>query len=1506
MDPLSLFHPRISQWFSENVGAPTEVQKQAWPSIAAGEHLLVSAPTGSGKTLAAFLWALNQLVIGTWDTGHLHVLYVSPLKALNNDVQRNLLGPLSRLKQVFESAGETFPSIRVFTRSGDTPQSERLRMQRHPPEILITTPESLNLLLSSLGGRNVLAGLSTVILDEIHAVIGTKRDVHLITAVDRLVRLSGEFQRIALSATIRPLEAVSGFIGGYRLEGNPAHPKYVPRSVTTICSEESKDYDIQVRFPQEVVDPWNKKSVWDSLAGEFKNIIGRNRSTLLFVNSRRLCEKITYKINLGEDRAIAYSHHGSLSREIRGEVERRLKAGELKAIVATNSLELGIDIGALDEVVLIQSPPSISSAIQRIGRAGHQVGQISRGTLFPTHSQDFLEAAVLAQAVLDQDIEAVRPVECPLDVLAQIIVSMAGTETWDLDSLYAQLRTSYPYRTLSRDHFDLVLNMLAGRYADTRIRELKPRVSIDRLDNTVAARKGALLSLYGSGGMIPDRGYFHLRRHDTNARIGELDEEFVWEARIGQTITIGTQNWRIERITHNDVFVTPAHPKAMATPFWRGEENNRHFHFSDRIARFLEKADANLGDPDYARILQQENRMDASSAGQLIEFLKEQKEATGCSLPHRHHLLLEFVHSGPGGAPGNQVVMHTMWGGRVNRPFGMALGAAWEARFGRRVEMFTSNDCIALVLPHEVSAEELLSLVTVATVETWLRSRLEKSGFFGARFRECSGRALLLTRDKFNERMPLWMSRLRSQRLLDSVSAYEDFPVLLETWRTCLKDEFDLENLKKLLAELETGAITWSVARTGRPSPMARSVSWRQVNEYMYMGDGADSGRASRLRDDLIRDVVFSPDMRPSIAPDLIERFEMKRRRLSPGYAPDTPRDLLDWVKERWVLPESEWKRLLEAVRRDRGPDLDTVLEPVAGKLVRLFPPEASQPLVAAMELVPAVLHALSPGSDHVPMEPLAPGGSVWSVRGKDSSDPEKDAAELLTTLLGEWLRFHGPVTVEFIATSLGVHRQRLSLALEELLDSKQLVSGILVSDRDEELVCDSENFEILLRMARSENIPAFHPLEPEWLPVFLADFQGVAKPARDSEALYERVEQLLCYFAAAESWETEILPARAHPYNTDTLDKMLRETELAWIGGKGHKVAFYFDPDLDLMREEQGVTGARDLADTDRGAKNGDSSDTTDSKALFPDPMGRYDFSTMLRASGRSPGDLVRYLWQEVWEGRVSNDTFSVLRRGIEHQFEPEPALSETANRAQRRHGMGRRSAFSRWKSALPMAGSWFRIPSSDLEADPVETEERNKDRVRLLLDRYGILFRELLLNEVQAFRWPHLFRSLRLMELSGELLSGCFFEGIPGPQFISHKAFRALERALPDDRIFWINAADPASLCGVPLDGLKAGLPRRIGSTHLVYKGRELEVISQRNGKILTFRVPPDDPRMQEYLGFLHHLLRRPFQPLRQIIIETVNDEEAYRSPYVDPLRTGFDAVVDYKRVVLYRRVA
>jgi len=1499
---LTQFHPLITRWFQKRIGRPTDVQQRAWPKIAAGDHLLITAPTGSGKTLTAFLWALNQLITGQWPTGQTSVLYVSPLRALNYDIQRNLFSPLEELRDLCQRTGENFPDIRVLTRSGDTPQSDRRQMLRYPPEILITTPESLNLLLSSKGGRSILTGLSTVILDEIHAVFGTKRGVYLMTAVDRLVRLSGEFQRIALSATIQPLGVVAEFVGGLKMSNESGTPRYTPRPVAIVSSNVKKDYHLRVSFSQGATSPERESSIWDPLVNNLKKIIGENRSTLIFVNSRRLCEMLTLRINQDEEEPIAYAHHGSLSLEIRTEVERRLKAGLLKAIVATNSLELGIDIGALDEVVLVQSPFSISSTIQRVGRSGHQVNQISRGSLFPTHPKDLLEAAVLAPAILSHDVESFKMVQSPLDVLAQVIVSMVGVETWDIDRLHTDLKASYPYRNLSREEFDLVLNMLAGRYADSRIRELKPLISVDRIDNTVSARRGALQTLYLSGGVIPDRGYFHLRHLQTNARIGELDEEFVWEATVGDTFSLGTQNWRIERITHNDVFVLSGSPKAAAAPFWKGEENGRDFHFSNRIGQFLEEADGCLDDPDFADSLERKSCMEGEAVSELLKFLKKQKEVTGCSLPHRHHLVVEFVSAGPGGTP--QVVIHTLWGGRVNRPLAMALDAAWEDQFGYRPEIYVSNDSIVLQLPHETSAEELLSLVSSTRVEFLLRTRLEGSGFFGARFRECAARALLLPKGKFNQRMPLWLSRLRSQRLLEAVMRYEDFPILLETWRTCIQDEFDLERLKQVLTELEGGSISWTEVHTSHPSPFAQSDWWRQVSQYMYMDDSLKPDKRSRLRESLLREVVFTPGLRPTVSRRVIERFEMKRKRLSPGYSPQTARELLDWVVERVAIPKDEWEDLLEAIQRDHGVDPETFLDQIKDRLMRFQPPEAAAPLVAAREILAQITTMYGPGKP-IRIEPstIVPFPAESPASRSDLEEPEESAA-----LLWQWLQFYGPVTVEFVRKTLGIEGERLQLALEDLIDSRKVVQGQLVTGGELNEICDSENFEILLRHARIEAVPSFEPLGIEWLPLFLVDYQGITKPQEGPQegidGLHTCLGQLVCYPAEAELWESEIFPSRLHPYDPSWLDSLMQEGSLFWLGSEGHHITFCFESDIDLLQEDS--TGETDSYSNGRDRPSIKSSHPGIDflNSLFRDSAARYGFSTLLRLSKSSDAETARRLWDEVWQGRITNDTFITLRRTIMNRFDLQHMIAENVKRTRNRISRRRRLSLVEEKESHPFVGNWHLIPRPELPDDLLETEERRKDRVRLLLDRYGVLFRELLQKEWSTLRWSAIFRALRIMELSGEVISGIFFHGIPGPQFISQKAFRRLQQNLPEETIFWINAADPVSLCGVQMDGLRGMLPPRVASTHLVYRGKNLKVVSKRNGKDLSFLVPYNDPDLPNYFISLHHLLTRKFQPLRRIMIETINDEKATESLYIPALRTAFDVSVDPKEVVLFRK--
>ena len=1215
-----------------------------------------------------------------------------------------------------------------------------------------------------------------------------------------------------------------------------------------------------------------------------------------------------------------------------------------------------------------------------------------------------------------------HPVISPLDVLAQIIVSMTGVETWNLDDLYARLKTSYPYQSLSRRQFDLVIEMLAGRYAGSRLRELKPRVAVDKLENTVTARKGALQAVYFSGGTIPDRGYFHLRHNESGARIGELDEEFVWEASIGQVFTLSTQNWKIERITHNDVFVTPARPGAAAPPFWKAEENLRDSHFSERIADFLEAAEELLEDPEVkafpgktpildtsaverlagllsARpsllhprgLLFTLQSLDRSAVERLITFLMRQKEATGRPLPHRRHLLIEYIRSAPGGYPGNQIVLHTIWGGRINRPFAMAVEAAWEDRYGYRPELYPGNDSIMLQLPHEAGGEEILSLVTSANFSGLVRKKLEGSGFFGARFRECAGRALLLTRRRLNERMPLWVSRLRSQRLLDSVLQYEDFPILLEAWRTCLKDELDLEGLAKVLADLESGIITWSEARTGHPSPMAQSITWGQINQYMYMDDQSRSGKGSKLRADLLHEVVSIPELRPAVSVELAERFELKRQRLSPGYSPDSAPDLIEWVKERLLLPESEWERLLGAMRRDHGLDPETVLASIAARLARINPPNAAEPLIVALENLPRISLGLHWDIGSLPASRLDSGETFQALQlrnilsqledsepayedhsvtpagllsrgpeGRWVSEPaSEDQDELFTAIFSEWLQFYSPRSMEFVRSTLGLDNDRLAGAVEALIDAERLVSGRLKENDRQDSICDSRNYEVMLRLSRAAAIPAFSALGIDRLQPFLAEWQGLVTPESEAglDGLFRRIEQLVSYPAPADLWETEVFPARLKPYDLSWLDSIMQQSDLRWVGMSGRRVAFSFEPDLDLLQEEgagEGIavqageavslseeslltspaakvfrtpeegrgfrkpllrlvpSSVKDTANDSKPAAGeqpalkmqsefeGIETDA-DFARLFPNPAIRYNFSTLVGLSNTRPAGLADMLWKEVWLGKLTNDTFASLRHGIENNFRVSDAAAPMAGGSRRRR-YSRRTGFSMWKGSLPMAGNWMRIRWPEREDDLLERAERGKERVRLLLDRYGILFRELLQNELPAFSWGNIFRSLRLMELSGEVLTGYFFQGVPGPQFISHDAFRMLQRKFPEDSVYWICATDPASVCGIRLDALKGKLPRRVPGTHLVYHGSRLVMESRRSAKTLIFHVPETDPHLQSYLGLLHHLLTRRFQPMRRIVIETsttISLTDLQRH-----LSKQFDVVYDGSKLYVYTK--
>jgi ATP-dependent helicase Lhr and Lhr-like helicase len=1433
---VEIFHPLIQRWFDSKFKTPTNIQSKAWPAIANREHVLITAPTGSGKTLTAFLWSINRFITGELATGRTRVLYISPLKALNNDIQRNLIAPLEELQSLFADEGVEYPSIRIQTRSGDTDSSARSRMLRHPPEILITTPESLNLLLSSKGGQGLLHSIDTVILDEIHGVAESKRGVYLMTAVERLVPFSGEFQRIALSATINPLEKVAQLVGGFeRLDH-----EFRARDVSILSSEDEKTYDICVRYPEESAARPVDEKVWDSLALDFYQKILKNKSTLLFVNSRALCEKLTYKINSAASRTIAYAHHGSLSREIRSDVEKRLKEGSLSAIVATSTLEMGIDIGSLDEVILVQSPGSIASSIQRIGRAGHGVGETSKGTIYPTHPYDFLEAAVLSKAVLERDIEPIELISCPLDVLAQIIISMTGTSIWDIDELFQELHRSDPFNSLTQLQFDLVINMLAGRYADNHIRELKPRVNVDRLDNTIAARKGALMSLYLSGGVIPDRGYFQLRHQDNNARIGELDEEFVWEANVGKVFTFGTQHWQVKKITHNDVIVGPGKSGTIAPPFWKSESLSRNFHYAERIGNFLEYADGNLDNCNFKQVLCDEYQVETGVANEIYSFLQRQKDHCRSNLPHRHHLVIEKIAMGPGKASGHQIVLHTGWGAMVNRPFAMALEAAWQLKFGEHPEVFATNESLALQLPHEMSADELLNLVTAEDVEKLLRLRLEGSGFFGARFRENAGRALLLSKGRFNERKPLWMSRIQSQKLMDSVFKYEDFPILLETWRTCLKDEFDLPNLKKLLTEIANNHIKVTEVATPAPSPFAQTVAWSQINTYMYMDDQPKSSKVSNLKPSLLEEVVFNSGLRPRLPVSLCLNFQARQLRLIEGYYPADETELVEWVKERSIIPSGEWSDLV-----NHGTFNEALLRE---KIVTISPRDRT--LIIALEDKERIEQALAGRS-------------------------EESAADL-EVLIGNYLQYYGPVSLSNLTTNLPLLEDELLPVLHQLEEDQTLVTGPLLENDDQTYWCDSRNYEFLLRLLRDESRVEFSPLPLTSLTPFLYTWQARTSGDDNLEHLFDTIENLRYYPANAQMWESEILPARFQTYSTRDLDQLFLEGDIQWIGTGNKQTVFCFADEEELCFKAP------------EEAKD----------SILNELTGRRTFTELLDSTGANASVLAEKLWTEVWNSTISNDSIGVLRKAIETDFKVPDAVSlqQSSQRKLRRGG------FNQWRSSVPFAGNWYQINYRDTdEADLLELEEMNKERARTVLERYGIVFRELLLRELPALRWSPLFRSLRLMELSGEVLSGYFFENVPGPQFITPAGLRLLKGGIDEDQIFWINATDPISPAGM---GLISELPRRVASNHLVYQGSELVLSSERYGKSITIHVTPAAENLHRYFDVFRHLLYRSYQPRTKLEIETINDNPARQSPYLSALESSFDLVHDHKSVYMQRQ--
>jgi ATP-dependent Lhr-like helicase len=1480
---LEQFHPLVRRWFESRFAAPTDAQEQAWPIIARSEHVLVSAPTGSGKTLTAFLAAIDNLVTGRWTCGGVRALYLSPLKALNSDVRLNLLAPLTELRALFERENCPFPAIRVMTRSGDTPDDERRAMLRHPPEILITTPESLNLMLTGKQSRQLFGSLKTVILDEIHALAGSKRGTYMMSAVERLTISAGNFQRIALSATVRPAEIIAAWMAGFEM--NPGRDtSYNPRPVHVVHATDRRSIDLTVRTPDieivrgpDAADLW-----WAALAGDLKKIIEKNRSTLVFANSRRTVEKIARLLNAGESEPIAYSHHGSLSREIRLDVEERMKQGRLRAVVATGSLELGIDIGSVEEVILVGTPPSVAQSLQRIGRADHRVGGTSKASLFVLHGLDGAQAASMEAMVRRADVEEIQPIHNALDVLAQVLLSMGCNTVWDLDQLFAFVRTIAAYHELPRRHFDLVIAMLGGRFADAPIRELRQRALVDRAKNTFSTRTGTEFVLYQSGGTIPDRGYYHLRLADSKAVIGELDEEFVWERKLGDQFSLGTQTWRILNVTHNDVEVGPADPNGPMIPFWKAEEQNRSTQASFALLDFFDFCEKRLRQSDFAEDLAQRHGMDAASARSLADFLTRQRDVSRAPLPGRQRVLVECSKDPSAPTEMQQVVLHTFWGGRVNRPLAIALAEAWQRRHDSPLDAFATNDHILFMLPEALDPTALFDLVSGETLDELLRAGLEKTALFGSRFRENASRALLLPRGDARKRYPLWLNRLRSKKLLASVLRFEDFPILLETWRDLLEDEFEILTLAGLLDDIAQKRIALHVTRPAHPTPFTDGIVFRQTNYHMYLDDAPGSGGRSNLAEDLFRDLFHGANAHPAVPAELVAAFAAKLLRTYPGYRPASREEILLAVREILLVPVAAVEMWLAELPPDeKAPGSDDPLASLAAFTL----PGASQELVTDLGDLPRILSLRGIGADELRgLRPLF-GGTPTPFVDYLRAHPHRTESESAAALVADYLRSRAAVSAREISATLGFGDAELPPILDELLETESIVAGQLIEGQTERLFCDADHAERLLRLHRATRRAAaeqaLRPRPLADLPHFLADWQGLGRQDGGLEPLQSTLDRLFGFPLAAELWEKAVLPSRLEPYYPSWLDTLFQSYGLTWFGCGKERTSFAFPSDQELFLD-RAETGLRDGA--------GDAPHAVLLRHLKEAELGFFDLAT---TTGLGTVPLAEALWDLTWQGRAGSDSFETVRRGILSGFSPEEASQSG--------GTGR-TGFRRWERSRPSAGRW-RLLQGRQDLSPVANAELEKDRARMVLARHGVVFRELLEHELPPLRWAKVFRALRLLELSGEIISGHFFQGVPGIQFATHEAIRRLAEPLPGERIYFINACDPASVCGLGFGGFPAEIPRRIASNWMVFRGSQLLLVLQKGGRELTVLSEPGDAVLGPALAIYRFFLGRESSPISSVTVETVNGVNANASPFAEPLRaTGFTN--DYRGMTLWRR--
>ena len=1435
---LEQFSPSTREWFAKAFAEPTPAQTQAWPAIASGEHVLISAPTGSGKTLAAFLYGIDRLSNREPNgTKGIRLVYVSPLKALSYDIDRNLRAPLRGIGA----------ELKVAVRTGDTPQKDRQAMLREPPDILITTPESLYLMLTGRA-QELFAATEWCIVDEIHAVASTKRGAHLALTLERLSQAAGrDVQRIGLSATQNPLEEVGRFMVGPR------------RTCRIVDTGVRKPLDLKIHVPVESMlepdatpaapdlDPLaggesTRRSIWPAIYPELLELIEGHHSTIVFVNNRRGAERLAIRLNDLAEREIARAHHGSLAREERLVVEEMLKAGELPCLVATSSLELGIDMGAVDLVIQVESPKSVSRGLQRIGRAGHSVGDISRGRIFPKFRADLLECAVVAKRMRDGAIETTVVPRNALDVLAQQIVAIVAAAPEDapvsVDDLHGLVTSTHSYAELGRNQLENVLDMLDGRYPSSEFAELRPRIIWDRVKGTLRARPGARQLAVTNAGTIPDRGLYAVTLPD-GRRVGELDEEMVYEARPGQTFLLGATTWRIEEIGRDRVIVTPAPGLPGAVPFWKGDGIGRPRELGEAIGAFARTAVER--EPEE---LEGEYDLDDKAASNLVQFLREQQAATRV-VPSDRAIVIERFRDEIGDW---RLCILSPFGGRVHAAWGLALSARIREELDLESDAIWSDDGIIVHLPDadEPPGAELV-MIEPDEVQDRVVAELGASALFGARFRENAARALLIPRARPGKRTPLWQQRLKSQSLLEVAKKYGEFPIVLETYRECLRDVLDVPGLTELMTKLHRRELSLVEVETPTASPFASSLLFDYVATYMYEGDTPNAERraaALSLDRDLLRELLGQEELRDLIDPTALAeveddlQFRSDRRRVATR---DALHDALRTLGD--LTAEEVGQRVLEGV--DPGTMLGELESERRAIRVRLAGEERW-------------IDAADAGLYRDALGAVPPGGLPEAFL--------EDVADPLMRIAVRYAATHGPFTTGELRTRYGID---FGPALAGLERSSELVRGELRPGGNEREWCHPEVLRRLRRASLAVLRKEIEPADQRSLARFMPGWQQVDRhPATGAgiDRLREVLVPLQALALPAEVWEREILPRRVGAYSPAWMDQLCASGEVVWIGAgalgrNSGRVALYF-------REDIGTLGPPPY----KGAAPESPAHDLVRERLA---AGACFFTDLLIDVDLAPEELQEALWDLAWAGEATNDAFAPLRA-------PRLTLAR-AQREQVRGGRaGRFGTRRRGRgAAAQVQGRWsLTAPLFRAAVDPAA---RRRALGELLLERYGVLTREQVLAEGIPGGFSGIYSELSQLETLGIARRGYFVEGLGGAQFALPGAVERL-RAQPEggQSAMVLAAVDPAQPYGATLPWPareESRRPSRVAGAYVVLAGGEPILFLERGGRALQTLVDADDDRLQPALvALVEHVQRGA---IRRVALEKVDGEPAMGSP-------------------------